>query len=150
MNRRIIHESLAAARWAVIALVLAAISLAGCAASSLRPVTDFKAVAGTWDGNYTYLESQYGSETIGAVWVIRENGTYEMTTAKWAAQGTLELRGGNILFYAGWFETIGFTGYTAEAASGIASLREGPEGEGKYLISTGDQIDTYASWTRRE
>ena len=73
-----------------------------------------------------------------------------MTTAKWAAQGTLGLRGGNILFYAGWFETIGLTGYTAEAASGIASLREGPEGEGKYLISTGDQIDTYASWTRRE
>ncbi len=82
MNRRIIHESLAAARWAVVALALAAIPLAGCATSSLRPVTDFKAVAGTWDGNYTYLESQYGSETIGAVWVIREDGTYEMTTAK--------------------------------------------------------------------
>ena len=150
MNRRVFPESLAAARWAVVALVLAATPLAGCAASMLRPVTDFKAVAGVWDGNDTYLESQYGSETIGAVWVILEDGTYEMTTAKWAAQGTLELRGGNILFYVGWFETIGFTGYTAEAASGIASLREGQEGEGKHLISTGGQIDTHASWSRRE
>ncbi len=38
--------------------------------------------------------------------------------------------------------------HCAKAAGGIASLREGPER--KHLISTGDQIDTHASWSRRE
>lgn len=114
------------------ALLLAALPLAGCAATASTPVRDLKAIAGRWEGNLTVQASEYGARTTGATWVIREDGTYEMSTKRWVARGTMRLEDGKILFFDG------------RQASGIASLHEGPEG--RYLSSAGDEPGTFGSW----
>ncbi len=123
---------------------LFALALGGCTSYMTRPVTDFAMVAGTWDGTYTYQQSEFGSETIGATWVINPDGTYVMSTKKWVAQGRMKLQDGNIRFYA---QPPGSTSYTSPTGSGIASLQQGPKGM-MYLVSTGDIPGTHAAWTR--
>ncbi len=114
-------------------LLLAAFLLVGCGAFSTKPIQNFKMVAGRWDGNLIYQASEYGTTTMGATWIIKEDGTFVMRMKHGVARGTMRLEGGNILFFDG------------PMASGIASLHEGPDG--RYLTSTSDEVGTFGSWT---
>jgi hypothetical protein len=124
-------------------ILLLALPLAGCATSMTQPVTDFQMVAGTWDGNYTYQAAEYGTETIGATWVINPDGTYEMSTRKWVAQGKMKLQDGNILFNA---QPLTGSSYSSPVASGFASLQKARAG--LFLASTGNVPGTHGTWTR--
>ena len=121
--------------WIVISVLLTAgFGAAGCGASmSARPIRDIQTIAGRWDGSLSYQRAQYGTTNVGATWVIREDGTYEIVTPRWRAAGTLSIEGGRIYFYSD--RASGFYA-DGRRASGIAYLRE--DGQGKYLLSMGD------------
>ena len=114
-------------------ILLAAVPFFGCAALSSKPIQDFKAVAGKWEGNLTRQAAQYGTTTGAATWLINEDGTFEMITGKWRAKGTMRIQDGKIVYSDG------------PLASGIASLHVGSGGRISY--STGDAPGTFGAWS---
>ncbi len=140
MNRLPVNTGRAARTWMAAGMLFAALALIGCGTASTKPIRDIKSVAGRWNGNLGYQRAQYGTWNVGATWIIREDGTYEIITPRWSAGGTLNVENGRLFFYSRWAK-----GFYADGrrASGIARLYE--DAEGRYLISAG-QPDASGYW----
>lgn len=114
--------------------VIGAFALTGCSAiPAAKPIRNFSAIAGRWEGNLTVQKSLFGTSVVGATWIIKKDGTYEMRTSRWTARGTMRLDDGSLLFFDG------------PRASGFASLHEGPEE--RLLLSTGNEPGTTGVWS---
>lgn len=100
-TRRVILDAMATTKWRrlrVILLVGAAV--AGCAASlpPVKPVQDFKAIAGRWQGTWTGPPG-----TFAQAWTIKEDGSWEIVTSSPILgnthfEGVLRLREGKIIW----------------------------------------------------
>ncbi len=120
--------------WMAISLLFAAgFGAAGCGATmSAMPIRDIRTIAGRWDGSLSCQRAQYGTTNVGAAWILREDGTYEIVTPWWRAAGTLSIREGRIFF-------------DSDRARGFASLHEGPEG--RLLLSTRNEPSATGVWS---
>ena len=123
-----------------IAVVLAAVWIAGCAGTGSRiPIENIKMVSGKWEGYYT-RKSGSRSFRRPATFTINEDGTFEMTTNLWTSKGRTLLKDGGIVFSNGF------------RASGTAALYEGKDGQ--ELISGSQRSQASfawsAAWTRVE
>ncbi len=141
MTRRM--RDIARTWMAISVLIAAGFGAAGCGATmSAMPIQDIRSIAGRWDGSLSYQRAQYGTTNVGAEWIIREDGTYEIITPRWRAAGTLSIREGRIFFDSD--RTSGFYA-DGRRASGVAYMRE--DAQGKYLLSMGDP-DMSGTWWR--
>ena len=90
--------------WLGMALAVAACASEGGGGStrSRVPVTDLKAVAGTWDGLLSGLSTRPSSDEDLVDVTIRDDGTYEAKAFRsvgvFQGRGTIELRQGALVF----------------------------------------------------
>ncbi|MFQ5912949.1 MAG: hypothetical protein ACE5JS_07185 [Nitrospinota bacterium] len=123
---------------------MAAFSVPGCGTLPAKPIQDVETITGTWNGNLSYQRAQYGTWTVGATWIIQEDGTYAIITPRWSARGTFKIDNGEVHFFSPWAEGFYSNG---RRASGIARLYQ--NGGGKYLLSSG-QPDVSGAWRPAE
>ena len=62
--------------------IIGVLTLTGCSAiAAAKPIWDFSAIAGKWEGNLTVQKVLLGTSVVGATWIIKKHGN-EMCTSR--------------------------------------------------------------------